>query len=480
MKNKFTEKQFLFYGLNYIIGFGFIATISSVVSKGLWGILIFVLTAFISMSVMLAFARGSQNYGKEVGGTYAYAKKAFPGDDLKSRLILFLQGWNQFAQVPLFSATTPLFFIGLLGEFDSGHKTIYQFSAIAFFVLLTVISSFGIRTSKWFIFFTAIIKWLTIAIGLSIVAYYSFSSFQFGANFEKNPTIDISIIVTSVLSFIYAFAGGEGLAGISADVETKRFKKILMIIFGVVLTFYFVFYMVYLGLDKAVLNGEGSSSVNFARIFRVGMGLTGVIMFTVGTFFNRVGSSLSSLIYYARTVVPLAQDGFIPGIFAKKSKKTGEYRNAIIFVAIFSISSMLIFTTIPYFLGIEDQFGAVLNAGNIVFLMQYLLTMSTILYLSRKDKTFVVPIWEKILYVLAISLIAFIVLTALIPPIVGTKYSVSSAILLPSYVGTMLIGYLIWYIWYLIQKYHPNNWFTRSEKEEKIEPAFIYSANEIE
>ncbi|SYV96890.1 Uncharacterised protein, partial [Mycoplasmopsis edwardii] len=36
MKNKFTEKQFLFYGLNYIIGFGFIATISSVVSKGLW------------------------------------------------------------------------------------------------------------------------------------------------------------------------------------------------------------------------------------------------------------------------------------------------------------------------------------------------------------------------------------------------------------------------------------------------------------
>ncbi|MCU9933570.1 hypothetical protein NWQ33_07095 [Mycoplasmopsis cynos] len=74
-KNKFTEKQFIFYGLNFIVGFGFIATISSVISRGLWGILIFALTAFISMTVMLAFARASQSYGKEVGGTYVYAKK---------------------------------------------------------------------------------------------------------------------------------------------------------------------------------------------------------------------------------------------------------------------------------------------------------------------------------------------------------------------------------------------------------------------
>ncbi|UWV83205.1 hypothetical protein [Mycoplasmopsis cynos] len=56
-KNKFTEKQFIFYGLNFIVGFGFIHTISSVISRGLWGILIFALTAFISMTVMLAFAR---------------------------------------------------------------------------------------------------------------------------------------------------------------------------------------------------------------------------------------------------------------------------------------------------------------------------------------------------------------------------------------------------------------------------------------
>ncbi|WAM06921.1 amino acid permease [Mycoplasmopsis cynos] len=116
-----------------------------------------------------------QSYGKEVGGTYVYAKKAFSD----KRKILFLQGWNQFSQAPLFSATTPLFFIDLLKEIDSGNQTIYQICALVFFVLLNVICSFGIKTSKWFILFTGIIKWLTIGLGLSIVTFYSFSTLSF-------------------------------------------------------------------------------------------------------------------------------------------------------------------------------------------------------------------------------------------------------------------------------------------------------------
>ncbi|UWV86069.1 hypothetical protein NW063_04540 [Mycoplasmopsis cynos] len=76
-KNKFTEKQFIFYGLNFIVGFGFIATISSVISRGLWGILIFALTAFISMTVMLAFARASQSYGKRSWWNICLCKKSF-------------------------------------------------------------------------------------------------------------------------------------------------------------------------------------------------------------------------------------------------------------------------------------------------------------------------------------------------------------------------------------------------------------------
>ncbi|UWD34336.1 APC family permease [Mesomycoplasma molare] len=446
LKNKFSEKQFVLFGLNYIVGFGFIATISGVIAKGLWGMLIFVLTAFISMAVMLAFARGSQFFSNEVGGTYVYARKTFK----KHKWFLFLQGWNQFAQVPLFSATTPLFFSTLLSEFDKGNQLIYQIASVSIFMIFIIISALGLKLSKWFVFFAAIIKWITIALGLAIVTYYSFMNFNFSNSFVNNEKVTLGIIISSVLTFIYAFAGGEGLAGLSSDVETKRFKKILMLIFIIVLSFYLVFYLIYLGLEPNTFK-TSNSSVQFGAIYKGTFGLVGLILFTIGLFFNRASSSISSMIYYARTVVPLAEDGFIPSKFAKKSKN-GEYTNAIIFSTIFALISMIIFTILPSILQVRDQFVSILNAGNIVFLMQYLFTLITIVTLSHKEKKFKLPLWEEIVYILAILLIGFVILSSFIPPIIGEQYTKSTAILLPSYVGVMLIGYIIWWIWYLINK----------------------------
>lgn len=76
-KNTLTERQFIFYGLNYVVGFGFIATISRVINQGIWGVFVFILTSLITLAVIFAFARAGQKYQNEVGGSYAYAKKTF-------------------------------------------------------------------------------------------------------------------------------------------------------------------------------------------------------------------------------------------------------------------------------------------------------------------------------------------------------------------------------------------------------------------
>ncbi|MGZ9413715.1 APC family permease [Mycoplasma sp. 480] len=445
MKNKFSERQFLLFGLNYIVGFGFIVTIAGVISKGLWGMLIFVLTAFICGAVMLAFARGGENFGSEVGGSYVYGKKAFP----KQRWFIFFQGWNQFAQVPLFSATTPLFFSGLLSELDKEHQEIYLAVSIVFFLLTTIVSALGLKISKWFIFISAIIKWITIITGLFIVIYLSATQLDFASKLLSKDEITIGVIVGSVLSFIYAFGGLEGLAGLSADVETKRFKKILVLIFIIILSFYLIFYLIFLGVSF------NDTTNSFSNLFKLVFGITGVILFAIGLFFNRTTSSISSLVYYARTVVPLAEDGFLPSSLAIKGKNN-NYKNAIIFCTIFASISMIIFTLIPYFLGIEDKFHAILNAGNIVFLMQYLLTIFSILVIGYKYKEFKIPIWEQILLYFGMLVIIFVILISFIPPMVGEEYTLSTAILLPSYAGTMLIGYAIWGLWHWISKRKQN------------------------
>ncbi|WGI36384.1 APC family permease [Mesomycoplasma lagogenitalium] len=444
MKNKLSEKQFWLFGLNYIIGFGFVVTIAGIVSKGLWGILIFAITAFIGFSIMLVFARGTQNYPTEVGGSYAYAKKAFP----KQKWFIFLQGWNQFAVLPLSSASAPLFFSELFSAFDKEHQSIYQISSVIFFLILILIGTLGIKLSKWVILLIAAFKWIIIGLGFILVIWFSFTQLKFGENILK-PTSEISIvtIIATIQSFVYAFAGAEGLAGLSSEVKTKRFKKILMSIFIVVLTFYFIFYLIFLGIDANVLKDTSTAS-SFGVIFNLAFGTTGLILFAIGILFQQSASQLTTLIYYARTIAPLAEDGYLPKYLAKKAKN-GEYKRALYFIAIFAIISMIIFTFIPSLFNVKDQFNAVLYSYIVVFYMQYILTIISILAIGYKNKEFKVPIWEQVIYYLSMLLMGFLVLVAFIPSIIGKQWEFSNIVLMPSYLGILLFGYLIWgsYIW---------------------------------
>lgn len=118
---------------------------------------------------------------------------------------------------------------------------------------------------------------------------------------------------------------------------------------------------------------------------------------------------------------------------------------------------MIIFTAIPYALGIKDQFSFVLNAGNVVFLMQYLLAIISILVIAFKHKTFKLPWWETTIFILSIILIVFILIVNFIPPIVGDKYTKETIFLAPSYLGVMLIGFIIWGIYIAVQRRKKKN-----------------------
>ncbi|VEU59819.1 APC family permease [Mesomycoplasma neurolyticum] len=437
-KNKFSEKNFIFYGLNYIIGFGFIVTISSVISKGAWGILIFVLTAFIAMVAMLSYSRGGQVYGKEIGGAYAYAKKAFP----KNRFFIFCVGWNQFAQVPLFAASTPLLLSSLLTEFDKSNQFIYQISSIILFVVVTLIGLFGIHLSKWFIFITSFFKWVIILLGFGIVVYLSFGNFSIAKSFQSNEEISIAIIASSILSFFYAFGGFEGLAGVSLEVKTKRFKKLLFLIFIIVFTFYFVFYLVFLFLDKDVVE-IGDDSVSFSKLLKIVFGLTGSILFIIGALFRNFSSTLSSSLYYSRIIASMANDNFIPKIFAIKNKNN-EYKYSLMFAIFVQIIAMIILGIIPYYLNLKDQFSTIISAGVIVFFMQYIFSIFSILIISNKTKEIKISIFEKILYVIGIVIISLIILINIFPFIVNEPFKTTSLFKLISYVVVMLLGFAFW------------------------------------
>lgn len=438
-KNSLTERQFIFYGLNYIVGFGFIATISQVIKQGFWGILVFILTSLITLAVIFAFARAGEKYQSEVGGSYAYAKKTFKNG------IVFFQGWNQVSQIMLFSATTPLFFSSLLTSFDQSRKWIYVAISLVIYIGLILAGAFGFRLSKWIVFITGIFKWLTLFVGFGLIIYLISSSKSYGESFKEVAPFSILGFSGTVLSFIYSYGGFESLATISKNVETKRFKKVMILIFLIVIFSYFLFYIIFLGLGNEYLSDFGLETV-----YKVLWGSAGTSLFTIGLAFNRMSGAIASVQPRARYISPLAEDGFLPAFLAKKNKYN-EYQNAIYLSVVIVILSSLIFTIIPEIFGLKNSFDTILKAGNISFLVQYLLSIFTVLVWKWRKNEYI-PLWETIIYILGMITISFTLIFSQLPFIGSEKITFQQFIPLISYVSSMLIGYFVKFFMWISKK----------------------------
>ncbi|MDE5553155.1 MAG: APC family permease [Malacoplasma sp.] len=441
---KFSEKQFVFFILNYIMGFGFIATISSVISTGYFGIIIFVLTSLITLSIALVFSRLGNIYSKEYGGSYLYAKKAFKNN------FAFFQGWNQFIQGPILAATSPIFIASAIELITQDFTAILavRISSIAIFIVLVLISTLGIKLSKKVIFVSSFIKWIILFIGLGIIIYLSFKDLEFTHNFNNVDNVGVFLIFSNVLSFMYAFGGIEDVSAMIADVKVKNFRKTLMISFAIILSLYFLVFIFLNGMASL----EEVRNSNFAAIFKIVFGFTGVIIFAIGTLFNGIASKISISISSSRKIIPLAQDGYLPSFLYKQNKR-GEYKNAILFGAFLTIISMVIFWLLPYLLNLENFFSSVIELGTMAFLIQYLLTLVTAIHLSRKKIISKIPLWEILIYLVGIIIIITTLIIYAVPPITGEKWTIQNTIVLASYVTFIGVGYLL----YAIRKISKNN-----------------------
>ncbi|MCF0217944.1 MAG: APC family permease [Malacoplasma sp.] len=440
---KFSEKQFVFFTLNYIMGFGFITTISSLISLRYFGIIIFALTAIITFAVALVFSRLGNIYKNEYGGSYLYAKKVF-----KKRFSFFI-GWNQFIQGPILAATSPLFIASAIETItnDASAILVIRIISIFIFIILVFVSTLGINLNKKIIFVFSFVKWAILLLGVAIIIYLSFKELNFANNLTNPNNVSVYLIFSNVLSFMYAFGGIEDVSAMIKDVKVKNFRKIIMIVFVVIISFYFLIFILLNGLRDLDL----IANTNFSTIYNLVFGFSGVIIFAVGLLFNGIASKISISISSSRKIVVLANDGYLPH-FLTKTNKRGEYKNAILFAAFLTIISMLIFWLIPLLLNLSNFFSSVIEIGTMAFLIQYMLTLFTAIVMHFKKKINPIPYWEMIIYTIAIMIIFLTLLIFLIPNITLQNWTAKNTIVLASYFIFIGIGYLL----YLSKKMYSN------------------------
>lgn len=443
----FSEKNFIFFTINFIVGFGFVSTILTITNLKALGLITILLTSFITLGIVLVFSRLAAVYSEEYGGSYYYAKKI--GDSKAKKLFAFWVGWSQFMQGPILSAAGPLFLATAISVITDNQMVISIVRGISFlfYILLMFISTFGLKLSTKVIYLSAIIKWTIIFLALLLSAYLAFKNPSYSTNFsgliDKPKSEYAYLISSSVISFMYAFGGFESIAAMTKDAQTNKIKKVLFLSFGFIVAFYLVFYLVLLGVNSNVLNGQ------FSNIFLKTWSITGLVIFIIGTIFNQISSKISTVLVNSRQLIPLAEDGYLPK-FLIKTNSRGEYRNAIYFSLGLTIFSLIVFWALPEFLNLKNFFLSVIEIGTISFLVQYVLTFITALILEHKNKVITIPWYEKIIYYLVMILLISLIIIYLFPMIVGHSWSVENTIVLVSYLASLIIGGIL----FVIAKFH--------------------------
>ncbi|MBN0919552.1 APC family permease [[Mycoplasma] gypis] len=431
MKKTFNEKTFTLLAINYVIGFGFVATIMDIVKVGYWGLLILFATTLIATATAFAFSRLVNRFPNEVGGSLAYAKKT------KKTYLAFFTGFNQYIQAPLFAATGPLFLVKIASNLTENNTTLWSVRgvSIAFFTVLVLISTLKMKLSKWLIFSTAAIKWITLILGFGGLIYLvTQNTNSVSDNFINASKVNSYVIFSNIIFFMFAFGGIETVPNIAHDVKFKNFRKVLITSLLVIVGFYTLGYILFLKTDLIALNN------GFYSIYKNSMGIFGIVAFSFYLFFYNLSSTLTSSLTYPAALVGLANIGFAPK-FLTKTNKYGRHRNAILANALLTIVAMIIFTLLPEILHLNKSiFNDVINMGTIAFLMQYILAFVTLFKLQKMKVIEKIPIWEQILYYLASIIIIVSSLVYLFPFLVGMPWTITNTIVIVSYLGSLLIA----------------------------------------
>ncbi|MFV8515713.1 APC family permease [Mycoplasma sp. Z244B] len=475
MEKQFTEKSFTFFTINFVVGLGFITTISTVLKIAYWGYLVLLLAGFCVFGIALAYSRLANTYNDHYGGSYSFARHiddevakknaTRPKNKFLDNLVFFV-GWNQFIQTPLLSAIAPLFLVDAI-EIVLPSKESFQHydlviwitrvASIVLFIAIIALSTIGLKTNKKIIYIASSFKWfiLLLAIIIMMVAVAkepTLPQINVAPNSKINNTVQPRLIISYTLLFMYAFAGIEDVSAMVKDVKFKNFRKILIISFVVIFAFYLIFFTLYLFLPENLKTG--SSGPNIANIYTYGLGTAGVVLFIIGFLCNDLSYKLFQSASTARRIVPLAEDGYLPNFLAKKNKNY-EFKNAIVFSTIVVLISMVILWIVPSLMTDEKHkqefFDGTIIACSTALFIEDIITFNVAFVLERKKRIPKIPVWEKIIYILDLLFIIFLLLLFYLPWILGEDWGIKNTVSLVSYLAFVIFGFLFKF-WYDFKK----------------------------
>ncbi len=374
------------------------ADITRQVGSAGWLILIWVLTAVITMVAAVSYGELSAMFPK-AGGQYVYLKEAY------NKLIAFLYGWSFFAviQTGTIAAVGVAFskFAAYLYEPVSDKNILYevgsfqlnaaQLVSIVTIILLTYINSRGVKNGKMLQTFLTIIKILSlfglIIFGLTLAAKAevwnaNWTNAWDSKMFDTGSSSWVSISGTALLSGIAAAMVGSlfssdawnGVTFIAGEIKNPQRNVGLSLFLGtlIVSVIYIlanVMYVAVLPLNEIASAPSDRVAVAAAQYI---FGNTGTIIIAVMIMISTFACNNGLIMAGARVYYTMAKDG----LFFKKASHLNRFD-----VPAWALWAQGVWASL---LCLTGRYNDLLDFVIIIVLIFYILTIYGIFILRRK------------------------------------------------------------------------------------------------
>jgi amino acid transporter len=315
---------------------------------GPFSVVAWVIAGLMAIIIALCFAECS-SLVPQVGGPYAYAKRAF-GD-----FTGFLAGWSLLIASWSAIAVFPLAFVAYLDFFIPNMSQSLQIIIKILFVLfLTVVNYFGVRQAGKANDILTILKIAPILLlTIAGIVYFIIKPSLLISNFTPITPLGFTGLGSAIVLIFWAYVGFE-LVTVPSDeiINSKRTIPLAIGIgMGIIALFYVLTNFVILGLVPWTQLSTSTAPLALAGYAL--MGTIGAAFLTVGALLSISGSDEAGILSAARIPYAMAADGLLPKFFAKIHPKYGTPYVALIIqntvtliAAIFGTISQLIILSV--------------------------------------------------------------------------------------------------------------------------------------
>ena len=306
-------------GVNQVIGGAVFLMPSQIAAQvGNWSPLAFVLAGLASLMVALCFAEvGSRFEG--TGGAYLYTRAAF------GRFAGFEVGWMQWVTRATSQASVVNGIALALGFYwpvaTGGLGRTSMIAALT--VTLAVVNVRGIRQSSWLVNALTISKLLPLVVFVAVGLFFIDTS-----RFVPLPDLTGTEISTAALLLIFTFGGYDVIPVPAGEARDPR-RHIPFAMVTTILTVTIVITLAQI-VCMGVLPNLAASNTPTADAAFVVMGVTGALMIGIGSVLSMIGNNAGQVLSGSRMLFALAENGELPGMFAKVHPTYRTPANAVL------------------------------------------------------------------------------------------------------------------------------------------------------